>query len=83
MIIHTCGSIWFIIHRYIERKVQFTWATSDCPGGTEVGSDGCLANWNSTLGEHNICSMNSMRDYYLRSLHFSLSPLNTVGYGEN
>jgi len=74
--------IWFIIHRYIERKVQFTWATSDCPGGAEVGSDGCLANWNSTLGEHNICSMNSMRDCYLRSLHFSLTTLSTVGYGD-
>ena len=79
---HWVACIWFLIHRYIERKVEFTWATSDCPWGAEVGSDGCLAKWNATLGEHNICNMNSMKDCYLRSLHFSLTTLSTVGYGE-
>ncbi|KAL7540091.1 hypothetical protein ACHAXR_012578 [Thalassiosira sp. AJA248-18] len=79
---HWVACIWFIIHRYIERKVESTWATSDCPWDTEVGSDGCLAKWNETLGEHNICNADSMVDCYLRSLHFSITTLSTVGYGE-
>lgn len=79
---HWVACIWFIIHRYIERGVQFTWATSDCPWGDEKGSDGCLAKWDETVGEHNVCNL-SMRDCYFRSLHFSITTLSTVGYGEH
>ncbi|KAL7552346.1 hypothetical protein ACHAWF_015584 [Thalassiosira exigua] len=79
---HVVACIWFGIHRYIERRVRHTWGTSDCPWGSDAGSDDCLAKWNETLGEHNICNLYSMRDCYLRSLHFSLTTLSTVGYGD-
>jgi len=78
---HWVACIWFIIHRYIEREVDFTWATSDCPWGADFGTDGCLSKWNVTIGKHNICDLN-VRDCYLRSLHFSLTTLSTVGYGD-
>lgn len=36
---HWCACTWFIIHRYTERNVEFTWATTDCPsaGDNEKG----------------------------------------------
>ena len=77
---HIVACIWFIIHRYIERKVESTWATNDCPWSAEGGSEGCLAKWNATLGEHNVCNMDSMMDCYLRSLHFSLTTLVSIVY---
>eukprot|EP00578_Thalassiosira_sp_NH16_P004271 CAMPEP_0181132250 /NCGR_PEP_ID=MMETSP1071-20121207/30896_1 /TAXON_ID=35127 /ORGANISM="Thalassiosira sp., Strain NH16" /LENGTH=700 /DNA_ID=CAMNT_0023218573 /DNA_START=240 /DNA_END=2342 /DNA_ORIENTATION=+ len=79
---HWAACFWFIIHRYVERRAKYTWATTDCPWGAEVGSDGCLAKWNETLGEHNVCNMDSYQDCYLRSLHFSLATFSTVGYGD-
>ena len=78
---HWVACMWFIIHRHVERNVENTWATSDCPFGGEAGSEGCLATWDNVLGEHNICNQ-SMLDCYLRALHFSLTTLSTVGYGE-
>ena len=79
---HWNAFIWFIIHRYLERGKKFTWATSDCPWDDDVGSDGCLAKWDEARGEHNICNMDSMFQCYIRSLHFSLNTLSSVGYGE-
>lgn len=78
---HWVACMWFIIHRFVERNVENTWATSDCPLGGEAGSEGCLATWDNVLGEHNVCNQ-SMSDCYLRALHFSLTTLSTVGYGE-
>ena len=80
---HWCACIWFIIHRYLERNHESTWATSDCPFGGDVGGDGCLAKWDETLGEHNVCNLDSMRDCYIRALHFAITSLSTVGYGES
>lgn len=79
---HWVACIWFIIHRYFEHDHQFTWATTDCPWGGEAGGDTCLAKWDESLGEHNVCNMASMRDCYLRALHFSITTLSTVGYGD-
>ena len=62
----------------MERDVKFTWATSDCPWDVDPGSDGCLAKWDETLGEHNVCN-HPMIHCYLRALHFSLTTLSTVG----
>ena len=81
LINHWVACLWFIIHRYMERNVEFTWATSDCPWGADPGSDGCLAKWDENLLEHNICNQ-PMLNCYLRSLHFSLTTLSTVGYGD-
>jgi len=75
---HWVACVWFIIHRYMERDIKFTWATSDCLWDGDPGSDGCLAKWDETLGEHNICS-HPMINCYLRALHFSLTTLSTVG----
>lgn len=75
---HWVACIWFIIHRYIERNVKVTWATSDCPWETQAGTEGCLATWDEALGEHNICSLDSMNDCYLRSLYFSLTTLVSI-----
>ncbi|KAL9190988.1 hypothetical protein ACHAXT_000694 [Thalassiosira profunda] len=79
---HWVACVWFIIHRYIDRTNRFTWGTADCPWGADVGSEGCLAVWNEELGMHNVCNLDSMRDCYLRSLHFALTTLSTVGYGD-
>lgn len=73
---HWVSCIWFIIHRELERDLESTWATTDCPRGV------CTALWNKSEGKHNICSL-SMLDCYVRSLHFSITTLSTVGYGEN
>lgn len=78
---HAVACTWFIIHRYIERDHEVTWATADCPWGAEAGSEGCLARWDDAAGRHNICDM-EMKDCYLRSLHFALTTLSTVGYGD-
>ena len=79
---HQISCIWFIIHRYIERGREFTWATSDCPLGGKYGSDTCLAAWNDASEQHNVCNMNSMIDCYIRAVHFSLTTLSTCGYGD-
>ena len=77
LINHWCACGWFIIHRYIERSVEFTWATSDCPGG---GS--CLAVWNELEGEHNVCDGGDIWRCYIRSFYFVITTISTVGYGD-
>ena len=81
-----CG--WFIIHRYMERDVPQTWATTDCPGGGDGDGYGyghgygCLANWNDELGRHNVCNSESMATCYTRSFYFVITTISTVGYGD-
>jgi len=74
---HWCACGWFIIHRYFERNTEFTWATSDCPGG---GS--CLAVWNEVAGQHNVCDEGDIERCYLRSFYFVITTISTVGYGD-
>lgn len=78
---HWVACSWFGVHRYLERNEQLTWATADCPFGGEAGSEGCLARWDTELGEHNICD-SDMFNCYTRALHFALITLSTVGYGD-
>ena len=77
---HWCACIWFIIHRYLERDVEYTWATSDCVG-TE-GSETCLASWDEEIGRHSVCNTPNMAPCYLRSLYFVITTISTVGYGD-
>ena len=74
---HWCACIWFIIHRYFEYNIQYTWATTDCPGG---GS--CLAAWDENEGHHNICNSASAMKCYIRSFYFVITTTSTVGYGD-
>lgn len=74
---HWIACIWFIIHRELELDLHLTWATQDCPF-----DGGCTSTWNESLGKHDVCSL-SMMDCYIRSLHFSITTLSTVGYGES
>jgi hypothetical protein len=78
---HFVACIWFIIHRYIEREEEITWATADCPWDDPVGTHGCIAKWNETEGRHNVCDL-EMIDCYFRSLHFTITTLSTIGFGE-
>ena len=78
---HLVACVWFIIHRYIEREEKITWATADCPWDDPVGTHGCIAKWNETEGRHNVCDL-EMIDCYFRSLHFTITTLSTVGFGE-
>lgn len=78
---HFVACIWFIIHRYIERKEHITWATADCPWDDTVGTHGCIAKWNETAGQHNVCDL-EMIDCYFRSLHFTITTLSTIGFGK-
>jgi hypothetical protein len=73
---HWVACLWFIIHRELESDVESTWATQDCPY-----ENGCTSTWNATVGKHDICSV-SMTNCYVRSLHFSITTLSTVGYGD-
>ena len=75
-----CG--WFIIHRYIERNVRHTWATTDCPGGGDDYGHGCLAAWDDELGQHNVCNSESMATCYTRSFYLVITTISTVGYGD-
>ena len=75
---HWVACVWFIIHRYTERKFEVTWGTSDCPWDNGPGSDDCMAKYDPELGEHNICNLSSMMDCYFRSLHFSLTTLVSI-----
>jgi hypothetical protein len=77
---HWVACFWFIIHRELERDLESTWATEDCPL-EDLERAICTSEWNATLGQHNICSL-SMIDCYVRSLHFSITTLSTVGYGK-
>ena len=78
---HWCACIWFIIHRYLERDVQFTWATTDCTEGDGIASNGCLAKWDTFIGEHNVCNQ-AISTCYIRAVHFVVTTLSTVGYGD-
>lgn len=75
---HWVACLWFILHRELESELEFTWATQDCPWGEESV---CTARWDESLQRHNVCSL-SMIDCYVRSLHFSITTLSTVGYGK-
>jgi len=79
---HSCACIWFLIHRYLERHTRKTWATTDCPGGTEYGTEGCLAVWDEQLGAHNVCNAPEMWTCYVRSFYFVLATIGTIGYGD-
>ena len=81
LIIHWCGCIWFVIHRFLEHKVQYTWATTDCPGGQIDANDGCLTAWVQDNGTHDICNGGLIGRCYIRSIYFVLTTLSTVGYG--
>lgn len=81
LVIHWFGCIWFAIHRFLELSVQFTWATTDCPHGNELGSSGCLSSWLENLGKHDIC-YGTIRRCYIRAVYFVLTTMSTVGYGE-
>jgi CRP-like cAMP-binding protein len=80
---HWCACIWFMIHRYLERHTQYTWATTDCPEGQEPASNGCLAVWNENTLSHNVCDGNQIHKCYIRSIYFVLTTTSTVGYGKH
>jgi len=82
LIIHWFGCIWFAIHRFVEPTVQFTWATTDCPGGNELGSSGCLSSWLIDLGRHDVCHGGMIKRCYTRSVYFVLTTMSTCGYGD-
>eukprot|EP00814_Leptocylindrus_danicus_P018467 CAMPEP_0116042656 /NCGR_PEP_ID=MMETSP0321-20121206/25832_1 /TAXON_ID=163516 /ORGANISM="Leptocylindrus danicus var. danicus, Strain B650" /LENGTH=1504 /DNA_ID=CAMNT_0003523199 /DNA_START=812 /DNA_END=5322 /DNA_ORIENTATION=+ len=82
LINHWCACGWFILHRYVERDVELTWATSDCPGGQTAGTSGCLSVWNETLGQHNVCDDENITRCYIRSFYFVITTISTVGYGD-
>ena len=89
-----CG--WFIIHRYMERNIRHTWATTDCPGssggggggdgiGIGIGAgygNGCLAARDDELGRHNVCNSESMTTCYICSFYLVITTISTVGYGD-
>ena len=82
MVNHWCCCVWFIIHRYFERDVQFTWATSDCPGSDAVDRSNCISLWDDAFQQHNICNKNSIHKCYIRSFYFVTTTISTVGYGD-
>jgi CRP-like cAMP-binding protein len=79
---HWCACIWFIIHRYFERGLEFTWATTDCPGGHDYGEAGCLAVWDPETGLHNVCNAASMWHCYVRSFYVVITTISSIGYGD-
>eukprot|EP00804_Cyclotella_cryptica_P021886 CCRYP_000852-RA/>CCRYP_000852-RA protein AED:0.03 eAED:0.03 QI:454/0.9/0.90/1/0.7/0.72/11/722/2116 len=78
---HWVACLWFIIHRELERDEKFTWATTDCPWDGDAGGRDCTSAWDDSIGKHNVCNL-SMIDCYVRSLHFAITTLSTVGYGD-
>jgi len=81
LVIHWCGCIWFAIHRFLEHNIQYTWVTTDCPGGQVDASNGCLAAWVQDHGTHDICNGGLIGRCYARSIYFVITTLSTVGYG--
>lgn len=79
---HCCACIWFAIHRFLEPNTKYTWATTDCPNGDELASDGCLSVWIEELNAHNLCDKDMIMRCYVRSLYFVLTTTSTVGYGK-
>lgn len=82
LVVHWFGCIWFSIHRFMERDTKYTWATTDCPGGQEYASEGCLASWDKHSNRHNICDKDLISRCYIRSVYFVLTTMSTVGYGD-
>lgn len=82
VVVHWFGCIWFALHRYLEARVKYTWATTDCPGDYDYASDGCLSSWNENIGRHDICHGASIGRCYTRSVYFVLTTMSTVGYGK-
>ena len=77
LINHWCACGWFILHRYVERDTELTWATSDCPGGEVAGTIGCLSVWDETLGKHNVCDGGFIARCYIRSFYFVITTIST------
>jgi len=78
---HLCACIWFLIHRYLERNIKYTWATTDCVEGGDDAGEGCLATWDDEMGQHNICNNGYVTNCYIRSIYFVITTISTVGYG--
>ncbi|GMH89258.1 hypothetical protein TrVE_jg3161 [Triparma verrucosa] len=81
---HWCACMWFIIHRYIERDLEFTWATTDCPSAGD-NEKGCMAQWDEASQQHDICSKANgyeINDCYIRSFFLVITTISTVGYGD-
>ena len=66
---HVCACIWIIIHRYLERDQEVTWATVD---GLSV--------WDPETGQHDIFHDRSL--IYLRAFYFVTVVISTCGYGD-
>jgi len=82
---HWFACVWFIIHRYLERDEERTWATQDCPQANDDFPDKCLARWDPEKGEHDICSAvngYSISSCYFRAFFFVITTISTVGYGD-
>lgn len=79
--IHFFSCSWFAIHRFLERDVQYTWATTDCPGGQTFATKGCLSSWVEHNNNHDICYDEMIAKCYVRSFYFVLTTMSSVGYG--
>jgi hypothetical protein len=79
--IHFFACSWFAIHRFLEHDVQYTWATTDCPGGQTLATKGCLSSWNEENKTHDICHEGLIAKCYIRSFYFVLTTMSSVGYG--
>jgi hypothetical protein len=79
--IHFFSCSWFAIHRFLERGVQYTWATTDCPGGQTFATKGCLSSWVEQDNNHDICYDEMIAKCYVRSFYFVLTTMSSVGYG--
>ena len=66
---HVSACMWIIIHRYMERDQEKTWATVDG-----------VATFNATSGEHNVFHERSYA--YLRAFYFVTVVISTCGYGD-
>ena len=66
---HLCACGWIFIHRYLERNVEFTWATVDG-----------VSTWDPGKGEHNIFHDRTLA--YSRAFYFVIVVISTCGYGD-
>lgn len=65
---HLYGCIWFMIHRYIERDHDSTWAVMDD-----------LATFDGK--QHDICSV-GITACYVRSVYMVITTISSIGYGD-
>lgn len=80
--IHFFSCAWFAIHRFLEHEMQYTWATTDCPGGQIFATEGCLSSWIEESNSHDICHDGLIAKCYVRSFYFVLTTMSSVGYGD-